>query len=184
MDPLGMGLFETLLSVTALVLSGTALPSTTASASPAPTPAMRGAWPVQPHVVVRGFEPPSQAWAVGHRGVDLAGTVGMPVVASLAGKVTFAGLVAGRGVVVISHGNTRTTYEPVIATVHRLDGVAAGDRIGALDVTQSHCFPAACLHWGWIRGNEYLDPLQLVGTAPRVRLLPLTHADAPGGKPS
>jgi hypothetical protein len=29
--------------------------------------------------------------------------------------VTFAGLVAGKGVVVIKHGTLRTTYEPVTA---------------------------------------------------------------------
>ncbi len=53
---------------------------------------------------------------------------------------------------------------------------AAGHRGVDLTVTDSHCFPAACLHWGLIRGTgdtqEYLDPLTLVGSGP-VRLLPL-----------
>ena len=86
--------------------------------------------------------------------------------------------------VVISHGDTRTTYEPVLAEVTRGDAVGAGDRIGTLDVAQSHCFPAACLHWGWLRGGEYLDPLQLVRTTGQVRLLPLTPEGAPGDRPS
>ncbi|MGN6723731.1 MAG: M23 family metallopeptidase, partial [Marmoricola sp.] len=141
-----MGLLAALLSAASLVLS-------TAAASPPPAPsvvpspaALRGVWPVQPPTVVRGFEPPVEAWTAGHRGADLASTIGSPVVASLAGTITFAGVVAGRGVVVINHGDTRTTYEPVIADVKGGDEVRAGDRIGTLDVAQSHCFPVACLH--------------------------------------
>ena len=55
-------------------------------------------------------------------------------------------------------------------------------------VTDSHCFPAACLHWGLIEGTGdgqvYLDPLSLVGGGP-VRLLPLWREEpAPlGGGP-
>ena len=93
---------------------------------------------------------------------------------ALAGTVRFAGRIAGRGVVVVGHGATRTTYEPVRATVAVGDEVAAGAPIGRLEVAGSHCFPAACLHWGWLRGEVYLDPLALVGARP-VRLVP------PGG---
>ena len=50
--------------------------------------------------------------------------------------------------------------------------MAAGDVVGVLDLPASHCFPRACLHWGWRRGDTYLDPLDLVGGGP-VRLLPL-----------
>jgi hypothetical protein len=53
------------------------------------------------------------------------------------------------------------------------DRVAAGDVIGALELLGSHCFPTACLHWGWLRGETYLDPLRLVGDPGPVRLLPL-----------
>jgi len=80
-------------------------------------------------------------------------------------------------VVVVGHGATRTTYEPVRATVGVGDEVAAGAPIGLLEAGGSHCFPAACLHWGWLRGDVYLDPLTLVGDQP-VRLLP------PGGLPA
>jgi hypothetical protein len=93
--------------------------------------------------------------------------------------VTFAGSLAGRGVVVVDHGATRTTYEPVSAGVTVGDPVARGASIGTLQVAGSHCFPRACLHWGWIRNADdvYLDPLLLVGAGP-VRLLPLWQ-DAP-----
>jgi len=52
------------------------------------------------------------------------------------------------------------------------ESVAAGGRLGQLELVGSHCFPRACLHWGWLRGEVYLDPLDLVGGGP-VRLLPL-----------
>lgn len=140
-------------------------------AGAAPDPA--GVWPLDPRPeVVAAFDPPADPWGSGHRGVDLAGRVGQPVRAALAGTVTWAGPIAGKDVVVVSHGDTRTTYEPVAASVSLGDQVAAGDRIGTLEVPFSHCFPAACLHWGLLRGETYLDPLSLVGGGP-VRLLPL-----------
>ena len=132
-----------------------------------------GVWPLRPSPeVVAGFDPPLDPWGSGHRGVDLLGSAGQPVRAALPGRVTFAGMLAGRGVVVVSHGDTRTTYEPVSADVPVGDTVAAGGRIGRLEGFGSHCFPRACLHWGWLRGDTYLDPLDLVGGGP-VRLLPL-----------
>ena len=136
-----------------------------------------GAWPLRPRpVVVARFDPPSTRWGAGHRGVDLAGHVGQQVRAAAAGRVSFAGMLAGRGVVVVDHGSTRTTYEPVDPSVHVGDLVGAGTPVGRLTLFGSHCFPRACLHWGLIEGAEhYLDPLSLVGAGP-VRLLPLGPA--------
>jgi murein DD-endopeptidase MepM/ murein hydrolase activator NlpD len=122
--------------------------------------------------VVRAFDPPEVVWGSGHRGVDLLGSPGQAVHAALAGTVTFAGILAGRGVVVVDHGATRTTYEPVTASVARGATVAQDAVIGSLETAGSHCPPRACLHWGWKRGEAYLDPLRLVGVGP-VRLLPL-----------
>lgn len=136
-----------------------------------------GVWPFQPEPdVVEGFDPPDSPYGAGHRGVDLAGHVGQAVRAALPGRVTFAGMLAGRGVVVVGHGTTRTTYEPVAATVSVGDQVAGGAVIGTLQLSGSHCFPRTCLHWGWIEGETYLDPLRLVGAGP-VRLLPLWRDD-------
>jgi murein DD-endopeptidase MepM/ murein hydrolase activator NlpD len=132
-----------------------------------------GVWPLRPTPrVVRAFDPPDSTWGAGHRGVDLAGSLGQVVHTALAGRVTFAARLAGRGVVVVDHGSTRTTYEPVSASVRVGDVLARGQPIGALELAGSHCFPAACLHWGWKRHDTYLDPLQLVGGGPIV-LLPL-----------
>jgi murein DD-endopeptidase MepM/ murein hydrolase activator NlpD len=145
-----------------------------------------GVWPLAPRPeVVRGFDPPDAPWGAGHRGVDLLGRAGEPVRSALAGRVSWSGVLAGRGVVVVDHGLTRTTYEPLDARVSVGTAVAAGDRIGRLAAVGSHCLPRACLHWGWIEGDIYLDPLRLVGAAAPVRLLPLSPdgPDVPSGPP-
>jgi murein DD-endopeptidase MepM/ murein hydrolase activator NlpD len=140
------------------------------TAPPSGPPAV---WPLDPQPeVVAAFDPPSSAWGAGHRGVDLLGSPGQAVRSALPGTVTFAGTLAGRGVVVVDHGGTRTTYEPVDATVRVGAVVGAGTVLGHLQTGLSHCFPRTCLHWGLLRGEEYLDPLSLLGAAP-VRLLPL-----------
>jgi murein DD-endopeptidase MepM/ murein hydrolase activator NlpD len=133
-----------------------------------------GGWPLQPvPAVVEGFDPPVSTWGAGHRGVDLRGSPGQVVHAAEAGTVRFVGRIAGRGIVVVDHGGTRTTYEPVRASVAVGESVSSGAPLGRLELFGSHCFPAACLHWGLIAGRDtYLDPLTLVGAGP-VRLLPL-----------
>lgn len=131
-----------------------------------------GVWPLQPRPeVVAGFDPPAVPWAAGHRGVDLAGHPGQQVRAALPGRISFSGRIAGKAVVVVDHGPTRTTYEPVASQLPVGTDVTAGHPIGTLELAGSHCFPRACLHWGWLRGQIYLNPLLLVGMGP-VRLLP------------
>jgi murein DD-endopeptidase MepM/ murein hydrolase activator NlpD len=120
--------------------------------------------------VVRGFDPPDQPWLSGHRGVDLLGAVGTEVVAARAGRVVFAGTVAGRGVVVVSHGELRTTYLPVQPLVPVGTQVEAGQTIGRLQAGHS-CPGGTCVHWGLKRGEEYLDPLSLLDEG-QLRLLP------------
>lgn len=162
-----------LLLVLALGLVGLVptVPASGASADATSDPA--GVWPLDPEPeVVAGFDPPADRYGAGHRGVDLAGAAGQAVRTALAGEVTFAGRLAGKGVVTVTHGDTRTTYEPVTASVTVGDAVGAGDVIGTLEPFASHCAPRTCLHWGWLRGEEYLDPLRLVGGGP-VRLVPL-----------
>ena len=141
-------------------------------ALPAP-PAVVYGWPLSPPRVVRAFDPPPRPWLAGHRGVDLASAPTAEVRAAGAGTVVFVGAVAGRGVVSIAHpGGLRTTYEPVTATVAVGAQVARGDPIGRLDAGHPGCPVAACLHWGLLRDDVYLDPLALLGLG-RARLLPL-----------
>ncbi|HEV7648052.1 MAG TPA: peptidoglycan DD-metalloendopeptidase family protein [Actinophytocola sp.] len=142
------------------------------SGSTAPPGADRFGWPLAPpHRVVRPFDAPSSPYGPGHRGVDLGGPAGSPVLSAGAGVVVFAGQLAGRGVVSVDHPNgLRTTYEPLAPAVKAGDRVAAGAVLGRLRPGHAGC-PGACLHWGVRRGEEYLDPLSLVSTG-RVRLLP------------
>lgn len=166
--------------VTALLPLLTTLLTAAAAAEDDPV----GQWPLRPEPeVVAEFDPPADPWGAGHRGVDLAGHAGQVVRAALPGTVTWAGPLAGRGVVVVAHGDTRTTYEPVRASVAVGDDLAAGAPIGTLELQRSHCFPEACLHWGWLRGATYLDPLRLVGDPGPIRLLPLWR-DLPADDPS
>ncbi|GAB1514629.1 murein hydrolase activator EnvC family protein [Actinophytocola sp. KF-1] len=133
----------------------------------------RFGWPLAPpHTVVRPFVPPTTPYGPGHRGVDLAGTPGDPVSAAGDGVVVYAGPLAGRSLVSISHANgLRTTYEPVTPSVTVGTRVSRGTVIGRLAGGHVGCEAAACLHWGTRRGDEYLDPLALL-TSGRVRLLP------------
>ncbi|WP_435837031.1 M23 family metallopeptidase [Streptomyces asoensis] len=132
-----------------------------------PVPAVGRVWPVGVRPpVLRGWEPPAGPYAAGHRGVDLAAAPGTAVRAVAAGRVSFAGRVAGRGVVSVELSATglpplRTTYEPVRALVHQGDEVAPGQVVGTVEPTGSHC-AGTCVHWGLLRGDTYLDPLSLL----------------------
>lgn len=131
-------------------------------------------WPLRPPpAVLTPFGAPEDPFGPGHRGVDLAGTVGQPVLAARGGTVVFAGLVAGQGVVSVQHDDgLRTTYEPLVPAVQAGAVVATGDVLGALSAGHRGC-ALACLHWGVRRDRlEYLDPLVLV-RPPWVRLLPV-----------
>jgi murein DD-endopeptidase MepM/ murein hydrolase activator NlpD len=76
--------------------------------------------------------------------------------------------------VVVDHGGRRTTYQPVTAVVRRGQRVEGGDVLGHLAWFGTHCLPSACLHWGLLEGDQYLDPLTLVGGPVPVRLLPMS----------
>ncbi|GHH16214.1 hypothetical protein GCM10018780_58410 [Streptomyces lanatus] len=145
--------------------------ATSVPAAPAPdptVPAVGRAWPVgvRPSVL-RGWEPPATTYGRGHRGVDLSAPAGTPVRAVAAGRVSFAGRVAGKGVVSVELTGTgnpplRTTYEPVRAAVRKGDEVEAGEVVGTVEATGSHCGTGTCVHWGLRRGETYLDPLSLL----------------------
>ena len=123
--------------------------------------------------LARPFEPPEHPYGPGHRGVDLRGSPGQPVLAAGDGTVAFAGMVAGRPVVSVDHPNgLRTTYEPLAAVVSAGELVRRGEVLGTLLAGHDGCPAAACLHWGVRRGDEYLDPLRLLALG-RVRLLPM-----------
>ncbi|XKK37525.1 M23 family metallopeptidase [Nocardiopsis sp. ARC36] len=138
-------------------------------------------WPLSPAPgVLRPFDPPEERWLPGHLGADLAAEPGQEVYAAGSGRVRFAGTVAGTPLVSVAHGDLRTTYLPVESDLARGDPVSAGDLLGVLAAAPPHCRDRPCLHWGLLRGDDYLDPLGLLGLG-EVRLLPL--GPARGGPP-
>lgn len=136
--------------------------------------------------VVTPFDPPDQRWLAGHRGVDLASAPLAVIRTPAEGIVLFAGLVAGRPVLSIDHGDgLRTTYEPVRATAQAGEVVSAGQSVGHLLAGHRDCPVSACLHWGARVAStgpsgdyEYVDPLSLLSQELRpIRLKPLQPGD-------
>ncbi|MEU3317572.1 M23 family metallopeptidase [Streptomyces sp. NPDC006785] len=146
-------------------------------------------WPLAGRpALLRGWEPPAAPYGPGHRGVDLAAGPGARVLAAADGRVSFAGRVAGRGVLAIEVADSgspplRTTYEPVRSLVEEGVSVRAGQPVGVLEDGPFHC-AVRCLHWGLRRGEAYLDPLSLL--PPTLlrrgpsRLLPVFGVPEPG----
>jgi murein DD-endopeptidase MepM/ murein hydrolase activator NlpD len=123
-------------------------------------------------VVLRPFDPPATRYGPGHLGVDLRAAAGETVRAAGAGTVTFAGPVAGRGVVVIAHPDgVSTEYEPVWPRVRVGSVVRAGEPVAVLRGHHRGC-PGVCLHWGARRAGDYFDPLRLLPPLGPVVLLP------------
>ncbi|NED91782.1 M23 family metallopeptidase, partial [Streptomyces sp. SID11233] len=153
-----------------------------------PPPARGGVWPLAGRpVVVRGWEPPATDYGPGHRGVDLAAGPGTEVLAAASGRVSFAGGVAGRGVLAIELAGTgdpplRTTYEPVRPLVAKGDEITAGQVVAVMAAGPFHC-ASGCLHWGLRRAAAYLDPLSLLPPAllrrGPSRLLPVAGVPEP-----
>ncbi|MEV0176921.1 M23 family metallopeptidase [Streptomyces sp. NPDC050803] len=168
-------------------MTGGGTPLTTVGAE-TPVPAVARAWPVGTRpAVLRGWEPPPTPYARGHRGVDLAAAPGTPVRAVAAGRVSFAGRVAGRGVVSVELTATgtpplRTTYEPLHPSVRKGDEVAAGEVVGTVEQAGPHC-ATGCVHWGLLSGRTYLNPLSLLPPwllhGGRSRLLPVLGVPLP-----
>ncbi|MCI9887230.1 M23 family metallopeptidase [Micrococcales bacterium 31B] len=141
-----------------------------------PAPSRRLAWPTPgPVPVLRAFDKPAQNWLPGHRGVDLGASGDLT--APAAGTVRFAGMLAGRGVLSIDHGNGLiTSFEPVDALVPRGSTVAAGQVVARVwePGRVAHCGATACFHLGLRLDGEYVNPLLfLADAAEPVRLLPL-----------
>ena len=93
-----------------------------------------------------------------HDGVDIAAPMGSPVVAPIAGTVTFAGWNGGYGnQVTLSHGGFSTFYahmSAILASVGQL--LQAGQVLGQVGSTGMSTGPH--LHWGSSAG----DPMQML----------------------
>lgn len=140
--------------------------------------------PPVPGEVLRGFDEGLGPYEAGHRGVDLDAEAGESIRAAAAGTVTFAGRVATRPSVSITHADgRRTTYTPVIGSVLVGQQVNAGDVIGTLS-TDRHCATQDCLHWGLTDGVNYWDPLGSTVTTHQIRLLPRGTRPSPPPVPT
>ena len=123
--------------------------------------------------VLQAFERPTDRFAPGHRGVDLAARSGTPVQAIGGGEVTYVGEIAGVPSVTIDHHLVRSTYLPVAASVRVGQQVSLGQVIGSLNPT-GHC-SGPCLHLGVRRpawealdaeADPYLDPRAWIERVP------------------
>jgi Peptidase family M23 len=144
-------------------------------------------WPVQ-GPVIRGFEPPSDPYGPGHRGIDIGAPFGSELRAASDGVVAFAGWVGGSLFISIDHSDgVRTTYSWLSAvSVARGDTVSEGQVIGATghghpDVAEPH------LHFGARVGDTYIDPMTLLepgDVSGLIHLAPLGGPRfAPGPRP-
>ncbi len=169
-ESLAAAVLGTVLSIFASGGSITVVPTTGLARGPSPSQGWQ--WPLVPQPSVeRGFDAPDRPWLPGHRGVDLRAAVGQSVLAPAAGRVTFSGSLAGRGVVVVAHPNgLRSTFEPVVTGLPVGQNVAPGQRVAQVSGVSGHCARAVCLHWGVLRGRTYLDPLSFLDRRPVVLL--------------
>ena len=126
-------------------------------------------WPLAGEVITpyrNGDDP----YAAGqHRGIDIAGPAGAPVVAAVPGLVRFAGTAgsSGRTVSVRSEdGGFDVSYLHLSSiAVHRGDQVRAGALIGAVGTTGVRSAERTHLHFGVREAGSrhaYLDPLTLL----------------------
>jgi murein DD-endopeptidase MepM/ murein hydrolase activator NlpD len=126
-------------------------------------------------LVIRKFTVGPNPWSPGHRGVDLAARPGERVLAPTDGVLAYVGVLAGRPVLSIDHGNGLiSSVEPVSSPLAQGTQVRQGQVIGLLEPGAGHCSPLSCLHWGVRRAGRYLDPLTLLpGRHGPAVLLPL-----------
>ena len=135
----------------------------------APPAVAAWSWPLAGEVITpyrNGDDP----YAAGqHRGIDIAGPAGAPVVAAVPGLVRFAGTAgsSGRTVSVRSEdGGFDVSYLHLSSiAVHRGDQVRAGALIGAVGTTGVRSAERAHLHFGVREAGSrpaYLDPLTLL----------------------
>jgi septal ring factor EnvC (AmiA/AmiB activator) len=114
------------------------------------------AWPVQgERRILREYDAPETAYSPGHRGIDLAADLGAAVTAPTEAVVSFAGIIASRGIVTLRTGDLQISFEAVTPTVAEGSVVAAGQVIATVG-EGTHC---SCLHVGVRRAGLYLSPL-------------------------
>jgi murein DD-endopeptidase MepM/ murein hydrolase activator NlpD len=188
----------------ALLAAGVAAPAAAPVAAPVAVAERRSSWaPVEPRSprvpalsmpvtgpLLRGFDQRAGPYGPGHRGIDIAAPVGELVRAPTAGRVVFAGPVAGVNWVtlVVAPGVLVTLgplLDPVVSAT-RVRSKAPVGRIapGHTATREAPTTPAAtaALHLSVRVDGVYVDPLVHLVDRPRPRLVPLpTPGGLPGG---
>lgn len=168
----------TLVAALAVACGASALPEGAHGAAGVTAPSTRTmlaerdwARPVVPFRVVRAFIAPAHEYGPGHRGIDVEAPAGADVSAPASGIVAFSGMVAGRGILTIDHGDGLvSTFEPVQSVLSPGTPVGKGEHIGA--VTSGGHAPLGQLHFGVRLNDSYINPMLLLGEVPRAILLP------------
>lgn len=136
--------------------------------------------------VVRGFEAPAGPYGRGHRGIDVVASRGESAAAPAAGRVRFAGPVAGTSWVslLVAPGVLVTLgplLDPRVAGGQRVRSRTPLGRLGpGHGEAPGWAGGGATLHLSVRVDGVYVDPLPFLVDRPRPRLAPLT---APGGLP-
>ena len=141
------------------------------------------AWLITPvdHAISRHFEAPSSAYGPGHRGIDFGVQEATLVRSAAAGTVKFAGLVAGRWAVTVTHAAGLETTYSMLAEVRVSTGqeVARGRFVGVSG--SAHNGQGSGLHFGVKLDGDYVDPVLFLGPldlSAAVHLAPLVQGDA------
>jgi peptidase M23-like protein len=149
-------------------------------------------WPLRGEVITP-YRNGSDPYAAGqHRGIDIAGRVGAPVVAAAPGSVRFAGTVGSSGLTVTVRtpdGRFDTSYLH-LSTIAVAEGqrLRAGERLGAVGTSGRRSAAQPHLHFS-VRDagsrHAYHDPLRFLPPATGPRPEPRTPrgAPAPSGAP-
>jgi hypothetical protein len=158
----------------------------TATVAPGP-PRVPGLWMPVAGAVVRGFDARAGPYGPGHRGIDISAPVGATVRAPAAGRIEFAGPVAGTiWVSLVVAPGVRVTLGPLLDPVAAgrvpsrapLGRVGPGHGAGPTEGAGSGL--GATLHLSVRVDGVYVDPLAYLIDRPRPRLAPLP---TPGGLP-
>jgi murein DD-endopeptidase MepM/ murein hydrolase activator NlpD len=180
----------------ALLAAGVVAPAAAPVAAPVAMAERRSSWaPVEPRSprvpalwmpvtgpLVRGFDARAGPFGPGHRGIDIAAPVGELARAPAAGRVVFAGPVAGVNWVTLEVApGVLVTLGPLLDPVAAATRVRSKVPVGRIGPGHA-ATPAAtaALHLSVRVDGVYVDPLVYLVDRPRPRLVPLP---APGGLP-
>lgn len=133
------------------------------------------------HSLGRAFEPPATEWGPGHRGIDYGVVPGVKVRAAGAGRVTFAGSVAGGLYVTIDHGGGLETTYSILSEIFVTEGETVDQSRFVGLSGHSHRGQWAGLHFGVKLDDAYVDPLDYLGpmdVTGAIHLAPLIEEEA------